>query len=80
MALSPPLTQPVPGKKRIFFFTGVSGVRWKSPVTPGDVLVMEMALKSFDERLGFVSMTGKAYTGGKLAVSVEEFSFALAKD
>eukprot|EP01035_Chromulina_nebulosa_P017599 gene17599-23171_t len=58
---------------------GVSGVRWKSPVTPGDSLIMEMSLLSFDERLGFATMTGKAYVGGRIAVSVEEFTFALAR-
>ena len=34
---------------------GVSGVRWKSPVTPGDMLCMEMNLIDFDERLGLSS-------------------------
>lgn len=76
--------------------------RWKSPVTPGDDLIMEMNLVSFDERLGFASMTGKAYVGGRvrenarkllhvaiilisfcfisqIAVTVEEFTFALAR-
>ena len=64
ICLSPPIndsTQP-----RLFFFTGVNGVRWKSPVTPGDDLIMEMQLLSFDERLGFATMTGKAYVGGKV--------------
>jgi hypothetical protein len=27
---------------------------------------MEMNLESFDERLGFAKMTGKAYVGGKV--------------
>ena len=65
--------------QRIFFFTGVNGVRFKSPVTPGDMLVMEMELLSFDERLGFATMTGKAYVGGRICVTVEEFTFALAR-
>lgn len=73
IALSPPIS-PAPveeeaaaaSKRRLFFFTGVTGVRWKSPVTPGDTLVMEMSLKSFDERVGFASMTGKAFVGGKV--------------
>lgn len=41
-------------------------MRWKSPVTPGDQLVMEMTLESFDQQLGFAKMTGKAYVGGKV--------------
>eukprot|EP01033_Poteriospumella_lacustris_P010862 gene10862-7723_t len=83
IALSPPVSpaqeEGAPTKQRLFFFTGVTGVRWKSPVTPGDVLVMEMTLKDFDDRLGFASMTGKAYVGGKVAVTVDEFTFALVK-
>eukprot|EP01031_Cornospumella_fuschlensis_P032390 gene32390-39168_t len=77
ICLSPPINNE--GGGRLFFFTGVNGVRWKSPVTPGDTLVMEMSLVSFDQRLGFATMTGKAYVGGKIAVSVDEFNFALAK-
>lgn len=77
ICLSPPIN--TEGGGRLFFFTGVNGVRWKSPVTPGDDLIMEMSLVNFDERLGFATMTGKAYVGGKIAVSVEEFTFALAR-
>lgn len=75
ICLSPPIND-VEG--RLFFFTGVSGVRWKSPVTPGDQLIMEMSLVNFDERLGFAKMTGKAYVGGRICVSVEEFTFAVS--
>lgn len=77
ICLSPPISEG--SGQRLFFFTGVNGVRWKSPVTPGDDLIMEMSLVSFDDRLGFATMTGKAYVGGKIAVSVEEFTFALAR-
>jgi hypothetical protein len=62
--LSPPINEE--GGGRLFFFTGVNGVRWKSPVTPGDDLIMEMSLVGFDERLGFATMTGKAYVGGRV--------------
>lgn len=78
ICLQPPISED-DGSQKIFFFTGVSGVRWKSPVTPGDALCMEMTLLDFDERLGFAKLTGKAYVGGKIAVSVEEFTFALAR-
>lgn len=36
-------------------------------VHAGDMLVMEMTLVSFDERLGFATMTGKAYVGGRVS-------------
>lgn len=68
LCLSPPINESE--EKKLFFFTGVNGVRWKSPVTPGDVLVMEMTLLGFDERLGFATMTGKAYVGGRVSVNV----------
>ena len=77
IALSPPINNE--GGGRLFFFTGVNGVRWKSPVTPGDDLIMEMSLVNFDDRLGFATMTGKAYVGGRICVTVDEFTFALAK-
>lgn len=77
ICLSPPISNG--DGTKLFFFTGVNGVRWKSPVVPGDDLIMEMSLVSFDERLGFAKMTGKAYVGGRIAVTVEEFTFALAR-
>ncbi len=64
ICLSPPINNE--GGGRLFFFTGVNGVRWKSPVTPGDTLVMEMTLIDFNEQAGFAKMTGKAYVGGKV--------------
>lgn len=59
---------------------GVRLCSWKTPLVPGDRLFMEMSLVSFDDRMGFAKMTGKAYVRGKPAVTVAEFSFALAKD
>ena len=59
--LPPPLTHPCP-----CFIPSHPPPRWKSPVTPGDQLIMEMSLVSFDERLGFATMTGKAYVGGRV--------------
>lgn len=40
---------------------------------------MEMSLVGFDPRVGFATMTGKAFVGGKIAVTVEEFTFALVR-
>ncbi len=64
ICLSPPINNDGPG--RLFFFAGINGVRWKSPVTPGDQLVMEMTLEDFNEKIGFAKMSGKAYVGGKV--------------
>eukprot|EP01041_Mallomonas_annulata_P004494 gene4494-8939_t len=75
ICLQPPISE----GNGLFFFAGVTGVRWKAPVVPGDELIMEMSLVGFDERLGLATMTGKAYVGGRIAVSVEEFLFALSK-
>jgi len=63
ICLQPPISE----GKGLFFFAGVNGVRWKSPVTPGDDLIMEMTLTGFDERLGLATMTGKAYVGGRVS-------------
>ncbi len=37
------LQQPISDGRGTFFFGGVNGVKWKKPVTPGDVLVMEVS-------------------------------------
>jgi 3-hydroxyacyl-[acyl-carrier-protein] dehydratase len=36
------LQAPVSDGQGTFFFGGVDGVKWRKPVTPGDVLVMEV--------------------------------------
>mmetsp|Transcript_19075 Transcript_19075/g.26429 ORF Transcript_19075/g.26429 Transcript_19075/m.26429 type:complete len:205 (+) Transcript_19075:132-746(+) len=61
----------------LFFFAGVNGVRWKRPVVPGDVLVMEVEMKRF--KAGIAKATGTAYVDGQVAVQVKEMTFALAK-
>jgi 3-hydroxyacyl-[acyl-carrier-protein] dehydratase len=62
------LQEPLSDGKGLFFFAGINGVRWKTPVTPGDDLIMEMNLISFDQRLGLATMTGKAYVGGRVSL------------
>lgn len=54
-------------------------VKWRKPVVPGDVLVMEMELVKWKPKFGLAKMTGKAYVDGVLAVDVKEFTFALAQ-
>lgn len=63
----------------VFFFAGVDGVKWKKPVVPGDVLVMEVEIKKWNAKFGLAKATGRAYVDGQLAVEVGEMTFALAK-
>ncbi|CAN0102541.1 unnamed protein product [Ectocarpus sp. 4 AP-2014] len=73
------LQEPCSDGQGTFFFAGVDGVKWRKPVVPGDVLVMEMELVKWKPRFGLAKMTGKAYVDGVLALDVKEFTFALAK-
>jgi 3-hydroxymyristoyl/3-hydroxydecanoyl-(acyl carrier protein) dehydratase len=41
------LQAPVSDGKGTFFFGGVDGVKWRKPVVPGDVLVMEVSLFAY---------------------------------
>jgi 3-hydroxyacyl-[acyl-carrier-protein] dehydratase len=63
----------------IFFFGGANGVKWKKPVVPGDVLVMEVEVLKFNKRFGICKATGKAYVDGQMAVEVAEMTFVQAK-
>jgi len=63
----------------VFFFAGVNGVKWKKPVIPGDVLVMEVEVTKWKAKFGIAKATGRAYVDGELAVEVKEMTFALAK-
>lgn len=73
------LQQPMTDGKGEFFFAGLDNVKWRRPVVPGDVLVIEMVLKSYKARFGISKMTGRAYVDGQLAVE-GEFTFAMVKD
>ena len=63
----------------VFFFAAVDGVKWKRPVIPGDVLVMEVEITKWKAKFGIAKATGKAYVDGELVVEVDEMTFALAK-
>jgi len=73
------LQEPMTDGKGDFFFAGLDNVKWRRPVVPGDVLVMEMVLKSYKARFGISKMSGKAYVGGQLAVE-GDFTFAMVVD
>ncbi len=42
-----------------FFFGGIDNVKWRKPVVPGDVLVMEMRVTTFKKKFGICKMEGK---------------------
>ncbi|VEU45158.1 unnamed protein product [Pseudo-nitzschia multistriata] len=63
----------------IGFFGSADGVKWKKPVVPGDLLVMEVEIKKMNLRFGIVKASGKGYTDGDLAVEVGEMTLMLAK-
>ncbi len=58
-------------------FTSLDGVRFKSPVKPGDTLESECEITKSKGPFFFAS--GKGYVDGKLCVKAE-FSFALVKE
>lgn len=63
----------------VFFFAGVDNVKWKKPVVPGDVLVMEVKIKTWKAKFGIAKAEGRGYVDGQLAVDVGSMTFALAK-
>lgn len=74
VALQPPMAEP----GQDFFFGGVDNVKWRKPLVPGDVLVMEMKVTAFKKKFGICKMSGKGYVDGAVAVE-GDFTFALAK-
>ncbi|KAL7526927.1 hypothetical protein ACHAWF_001970 [Thalassiosira exigua] len=52
----------------VFFFAGVDGVKWKKPVVPGDLLVMEVEIKMWNGSIA--KATGKAFVDGEMVVDV----------
>merc|ERR1719389_715614 len=66
VALQPPLAEP----GQDFFFGGVDNVKWRKPLVPGDVLVMEMHVTNFKKRFGICKMQGKGYVDGKVAFAL----------
>lgn len=58
------------------YFTGLTNVKFRNPVKPGDTLKMECTIERVKEPFYFAK--GKGTANGKLCVSAE-FSFALVK-
>ncbi|KAK4523468.1 hypothetical protein GAYE_PCTG60G1364 [Galdieria yellowstonensis] len=70
------LQPPISESYREFYFAGVTQVRFRKPVIPGDTLVMQMEVISVRQQLGIGKMSGKGYVDGKLAVE-GEFTFSV---
>jgi len=70
------LQEPVTDGKGDFFFAGVTDVKWRRPVVPGDNLIMEMELTAFKPRFGLVKMKGTSYVDGMKVVE-GTFQFAM---
>lgn len=56
-------------KGKLVFFTGANKVKWRTQVTPGDQLRLEVSLSSLRHNVG--SGIGKAYVGKNLACEAE---------
>lgn len=63
----------------IGLFGSADGVKWKKPVVPGDMLVMEVEIKKMNLKFGIIKASGKGYTDGDLAVEVGEMTMILLK-
>jgi 3-hydroxyacyl-[acyl-carrier-protein] dehydratase len=57
------------GDDRVTYFVGIDNARFRKPVTPGDVLRMELELLS--KRRSIYHFMGKAYVGESLVAEAE---------
>jgi 3-hydroxyacyl-[acyl-carrier-protein] dehydratase len=64
---------------QIFLFTGADSIKWKKPVTPGDVLVLEVEIEKWNAKFGIAKAKGRAYVDGELVVEVGSMTFAMEK-
>jgi len=55
--------------KTVYYFAGIDGARFKRPVTPGDQLVLEVAL--LRSKAGIFKFGGKATVGGDIVAEAE---------
>jgi len=58
-----------PDDKSVYYFVGIDGVRFKRPVSPGDQLIMEVAI-TLNKR-GMWKFSGQAKVAGQLACEAE---------
>ena len=61
-------------RKKLIYFMGIERVRYRRPVHPGDVVVIEVQVKRLRSRMG--TLEGKARVDGKIVVE-GSMTFAL---
>ncbi|KAK4532206.1 hypothetical protein CCYA_CCYA11G3063 [Cyanidiococcus yangmingshanensis] len=66
------------GSGSMFLFASVEGLRWRRPVRPGDVLVMECEVVALRKRFGIAKCRGRGYVDGDLVVEAD-MTFACSK-
>lgn len=72
------LEPPESGTQSIFLFASVEGLRWRRPVRPGDVLIMECEVLALRKRFGIAKCRGQGYVDGELVVEAD-MTFACSK-
>jgi 3-hydroxyacyl-[acyl-carrier-protein] dehydratase len=59
----------MPDDNSVYYFVGIDGARFKKPVTPGDQLIMEVALKM--NKRGMWKYAGVAKVDGQVVAEAE---------
>jgi beta-hydroxyacyl-ACP dehydratase FabZ len=65
-------------EKKVLYFTGIDGARFRRPVVPGDQLVLEVDLLQLRRQMA--RMKGLALVDGKLAVEAEMSAVVVDRD
>ncbi|MDP2793986.1 MAG: 3-hydroxyacyl-ACP dehydratase FabZ [Sulfurisoma sp.] len=58
-----------PDDKSVYYFVGIDGARFKKPVSPGDQLILEVAIVA--NKRGIWKFAAKATVDGQLATEAE---------
>jgi len=64
--------------KKLMYFMGIDGVKFRKPVVPGDQLRLEMELLSF--KRSTVKIAGKAFVDGKLVAEGAFLAIVVDRD
>lgn len=61
--------------RKVIYFMGIDGVKFRKPVLPGDQLVMEVKVVQFKGRI--CKMRGEAFVGGQKVAEAEFMSMLM---